>query len=134
LMRHRGEIWFGLDDEDLPAAQGFVGNSNLLVAPAWRLPRELVSFTPAVAWIRERLSREYGVNAEEIWELGGRYYPSLGVTPEVVYPLAVEVQAERRAERKLSWVRLSELVRERHRLADGHLRIVVGRAAHALGL
>ena len=33
-----GEVLFGVDDDDLPAAQLFTGNSNLLVAPAWRIP------------------------------------------------------------------------------------------------
>jgi hypothetical protein len=41
-----GEVWIGIDDDDLPAAQCFHGNSEILVAPAWRLPREVASLTP----------------------------------------------------------------------------------------
>jgi hypothetical protein len=37
------------------------------------------------------------------------------------------------AERTLRWVPLAEVVREIHRVRDGHLRIVALRAAHALG-
>ncbi|MCA9793219.1 MAG: methyltransferase domain-containing protein, partial [Candidatus Eremiobacteraeota bacterium] len=32
-----GNVYFGVDDDDLPACQAFLGNSQLLVAPAWRL-------------------------------------------------------------------------------------------------
>ena len=71
---------------------------------------------------------------ERFWDLGGRYHPSPGVTPEVVYPMAVEVAAERpAAARALAWVRLDDAVRGLSHLHDGHLRVVVLRAAHALG-
>lgn len=38
LRRDEDTIWIALDDDDLPAAQSFTGNSELLVAPAWRCP------------------------------------------------------------------------------------------------
>jgi SAM-dependent methyltransferase len=132
LRRHDGEVFLGLDDDDLPAAQNFRGNSNLLVAPAWRLPREVTSMTPALDWIRERLRVEYGATAGEIFELGGRYHPSPGVTPEEVHPFAAVIVEERPAARALSWVRLAEAVAHRHALVDGHLRIVALRVAHAV--
>ncbi len=126
-------LLLGLDDDDLPAAQLFNGNSNLLVTPAWRVPRERPTMTPARAFVRERLAQEYGLELGRMWELGGRYHPSPGVTPEVVYPLAVEVTAESAAARKLLWVPLDELIAARRELCDGHLRIGLLRAAHALG-
>lgn len=134
LRRHAGEVWIGLDDDDLPAAQCFSGNSQLLVAPAWRLPRDVASITPARAWIRARLRAEYGLETGEAWELGGRYHPSPGVTPEVVHPLALEVTAEGDGPRALVWVRLAEVAAGLAGLPDGHLRTVAARAAHALGL
>jgi hypothetical protein len=67
-------------------------------------------------------------------ELGGRYHPSAAVTPEVVHPLCVVVDRERPSRRRLSWVPLAELTPNLDSLVDGHLRIVAGRAAHALGL
>jgi hypothetical protein len=57
LRRHAGEVWIGVADDDLPAAQCFEGHSELLVAPAWRVPRELTTMTPATAWMRARLGR-----------------------------------------------------------------------------
>jgi hypothetical protein len=134
LRRHDGEVWIGIDDDDLPAAQSFSGASSILVAPAWRVPRELASWNAARAWVAERLLGEYGVRAADVWELGGRYHPSPGLTPEVVHPLAVEVAEEVGGERGLLWLRLQEAVSHAGELRDGHLLILVLRAAQALGL
>jgi hypothetical protein len=134
LVRSGGDVLVGIDDDDLPAAQLFDGNSNLPVAPAWRIPRERRTTTPARGFVRERLAVEYGLEAGRFWELGGRYHPSPGVTPEVVYPVAVEVVRQSPGgQRLLYWVSLDELVAERGAIRDGHLRIGVLRAAHALG-
>jgi SAM-dependent methyltransferase len=134
LGRVQGEVLLGIDDDDLPAAQSFTGNSNLLVAPAWRLPRDVSGVEASRAWITARIIDDYGLCVRGIWELGGRYHPSAGVTPEVVWPLAFAVDPLTRGKRALSWVPLLDLVRERDRLHDGHLRTVGLRAAHALGL
>jgi hypothetical protein len=135
LTAFSGEVWIGIDDDDLPAAQCFHGNSEILVAPAWRLPREVASLTPAREWVRERLQAEYGVVGGEIWELGGRYHPSPGVTPEVVHALAIEIVGRKTdGQRTLTWVTLRDAMANRADLRDGHLRTVVLRAAHALGL
>jgi SAM-dependent methyltransferase len=134
LARRGDELLLGLDDDDLPAAQCFHGNRELLVAPAWRLPATVTSTTPARAWAGARLAAEYDVEAGAVWELGGRYHPSAGATPEVVYPLAVEVRREGPKGRPLTWVRLVDEIANRGALLDGHLRIVALRAAHALGV
>ncbi len=134
LRRHAGAVWLGIDDDDLPASQCFDGHSELLVAPAWRLPRTVTGLRATEAFLRERLAREYGGVCGPLTELGGRYHPSPAVTPEVVYPYAAEVRAEGPGVRALRWVRLDDAVRHRAQLLDGHLRVVALRAAHALGL
>ncbi len=134
VRQHRGTIYVAVDDDDLPAAQSFTGNSELLVTPAWRLPQDIESLTPALQWIRERIQTEYGATCGTNWELGGRYHPSLGVTPEVVHTFAFEVLEETQASEKLHWVSLAQLIAKRHQLQDGHLRISSMRAAHALGV
>jgi hypothetical protein len=135
LVRAGGEVLLGLDDFDLPAAQCFEGNSNILVAPAWRLPRALDSLLATQAWLRARLAEEYGIECGTLWELGGPYHPTPGATPEVVHPFALEVTAERASgARRLTWVPLGALVADSALLVDGHLRVVALRAAHALGL
>jgi hypothetical protein len=134
LRQSEGVVWIGVDDEDLPAAQSFSGNSQLLVAPAWRMPKELRTLTPALKWTRKKIESLYQVNLGRSWELGGRYHPSLGATPEVVHPVAFEVTGDNPGGRELQWVPLVKLVQERASLQDGHLRIVALRSAHALGL
>lgn len=105
------------------------------MAPAWRLPREIAGIRGSREWICEQLRHDYGAAVAEIWELGGRYHPSPGVTPEVVYPLAVRVERiEPDAPLALYWVPLREIVERRGELHDGHLLTVALRAAHALGL
>jgi hypothetical protein len=133
LWRVGDEVYLGADDDDLPAAQAFTGNSHLLVAPAWRVPRDIESITPARAWIVDRLRDEYALEVGEVWELGGRYFPSPGVTPEVVHPLAVEVRTASAGGRPLTWLPLRTVTSALPILRDGHLRIVALRAAHALG-
>jgi len=131
LLRRGDVVHLGVCDEDLPAAQCFLGNSQLLVAPAWRLPRDLRFVHDARAFLADRLLAEHGVRAGSVWDLGGRYHPSAGLSPEVVVPMAVEVLE---AGSSLSWVPLSSVGPHRDELLDGHLRIVALRAAHALGL
>jgi hypothetical protein len=136
LTRQGAEVLMAVDEDDLPAAQAFSGNSNLLVTPAWRLPRDVQTPSEARAWIVARLEAEYGVVAGDVWELGGSYRPSPGLTPETVFPLAVEVarlaRGESAALRPLTWLPLRQLVAERAGLPDGHLRVLLLRAAHAL--
>lgn len=66
--------------------------------------------------------------------LGGKYYPATSASPEVVYPLAVEVDAQSVRCASLSFVPLRALWQRRRQLEDGHLLITMWRLAHALGL
>jgi SAM-dependent methyltransferase len=134
LMRVGAQVLLGVDDDDLPAAQCFTGESQLLVTPAWRLPSRCADLPAAKSWVREQIAKEYGIRTGELWTLGGSYFPSAGATPEVVHPWAIEVRAVTPALRALHWIPLDELVEGRAELHDGHLRILSVRAAHALGL
>lgn len=134
LARSGGRVLIGLDDDDLPAAQCFTGNSELLVAPAWRVPREVSGMARTRAFVGGRMREELGLVCDGFFELGGRYHPSAGLTPEVVYPLAARVRIEGEVGLRLHWVPLDEVVSHRAGLRDGHLRILGLRAAHALGL
>ena len=133
LLRHMGGVVFiGLDDDDLPAAQCIRGNSELWVAPAWRLPHSVCGPEQGVIFVRERLHQEYGVTIADTAWLGGRYHPSTGATPEVVHPLAVDVAEVEPGHRNLTWVPLNELLTTGQWLSDGHLRIAVERSVHLL--
>ena len=128
-----GRPLLALDEDHLPAAQSFAGVSDLLVTPAWRLPREVSTPSRAQAFVRERLLDEYGLQAGACWELGGPYRPSPGLTPEVVHPLACQALALRPGRRGLRWVPLQGVIDHRGQLPDGHLRVLALRASHALG-
>jgi SAM-dependent methyltransferase len=128
-----GRALIGLDEDDLPAAQSFAGVSNLLVTPAWRMPRSIASLPAAQAFVAARLAAEYGLTVGRGRELGGPYRPSAGLTPEIVHPLAFQVAHAGDGPRTLLWVPLEDLLARRDRLPDGHLRVVALRASHALG-
>ncbi|GAB4214976.1 MAG: hypothetical protein OHK0013_40110 [Sandaracinaceae bacterium] len=141
LARIDGTLCLGIDDDDLPAAQCFHGNSEILVTPAWRLPREvLVARAPiraAQAFVRDRYREEHGLEVQEIADLGGRYHPSAGATPEVVHPWLVVVAGRApgvRPQRALRFVPVEEVLAHAHAIVDGHLRVVALRVGSLLGL
>ena len=136
-MRAFGDvICLGLDDDDLPAVQSCYGHSDVHVAPAWRLPTECASREEALRFVHARLLAEHGIAVGELTELGGRYHPSPGATPEVVHPFATWVTAitADANTRPLHFVPLEELVLHATQVIDGHLRVVALRAASMLGL
>jgi len=141
IARIGGALHLGLDDDDFPAAQCFHGASQMLVAPAWRLPREVLGAVAPIratqAFVRERYRAEHGLEVGEIVELGGRYFPSAGVTPEVVFPWLVVMTGLVEGivpKRRLRFVPLSDAVSHADELVDGHLRVAVWRAASMLGV
>lgn len=135
VLRRAGDrIWIGLADEDRPAAQCMSGRSDLWCAPAWRVPKDVIGMKAARGWATERLRDAHGVEAGEVFELGGRWHPSSGTTPEIAFAMAVEVKTEHGGKWPLAWVELHMLLAENEVLRDGHTRVVAWRAAHALGL
>ncbi len=132
LYRQEGRTYFGVEDRDLPAVQGFTGNSNLLAVPAWRLPPTIDSMPMAKSWVRDQASLELGIEIGELWELGGAYHPTPGLTPESVYPLVAEVRQVSNLPGRIHWVSIDDLIRHREHLKDGHLRILLMRVAHAI--
>lgn len=135
LLRRAGDrVWLGLVDDDRPAAQCITGHSELLVTPAWRVPRDVVGVRASRAWACARASTEHGLALGECYELGGRFHPSSGTTPELVFPLAVEVLSEREDATPLLWIELRDFLAADALQRDGHTRVLAWRAAHALGL
>lgn len=135
LARVNDVVCVGLDDDDLPAIQSFYGRSNVLVAPAWRLPETSDARAEALSFVRARLLVEHGLEVGEMTELGGRYHPSPGATPEVVHPFAAWVSSSSagKGSRALRFVPIEELVAHATEIVDGHLRVAVLRAASMLG-
>lgn len=132
LWQHQKEPYLGLYDDDFPSAQCFAGHSNLLVTPAWRLPFSVSTLGQMEEFLIERLEAQHAVIVRECFSLGGPYFPSAGVTPEVVYPLACDVQSVGEGAERLLWLPLREVLGKFDSLRDGHLKTVVSRVARAL--
>ncbi|MCA9777837.1 MAG: SAM-dependent methyltransferase, partial [Candidatus Eremiobacteraeota bacterium] len=130
LWKTEAEIFVGLVDEDFPAAQCFRGHSNLWVTPAWRLPESLTNLDEMETFTRERIEEEHGLKAPAFFTLGGPYYPSPGATPEIVYPLACQIEGGQAV--GIRWVSMSYLMESFSALRDGHLKTLLSRASRAV--
>jgi SAM-dependent methyltransferase len=120
----------GLELRDLPAVQAFEGNSRILTIPSWRLPFSLRSIGELPAFVTAALQRDFRLAVRNTWELGGSYFSSPGVTPEVVYPFVVEVEASDVTSSPLHFIDLLDLNLDE--LHDAHLLISTHRLRHAL--
>ena len=78
------------------------------------------------------MQREFALTVQNVWELGGPYFSSPGVTPEVVYPFVVEVSASDVASAKLHFVESNTLGSSLNLINDAHLLIAAHRLRHAL--
>jgi len=134
VVRTREGIRVGIEHRELPVVQHFTGSANLAVTPAWRLPRTLSRLDEVPAFIAERLREEFSLTVRRTWELGGSYHATPGVTPELVWPFAVEVEADAACDSRLHWVPLEVLVSQLDAVRDAHLLVVAWRLAHALGV
>ena len=124
--------YVGMELRDLPAVQSFTGSSRILTIPSWRLPLSLRSIRELPSFITAALQRDFALSVLNVWELGGSYFSSPGVTPEVVYPFVVEVDASEVSSSQLHFIDLDALNLDH--LHDAHLFISTHRLRHALGL
>ncbi|MBV9926146.1 MAG: methyltransferase domain-containing protein [Acidobacteria bacterium] len=134
VVRTEQGVFVGVEHRDLPAVQSFGGSSHIAAAPAWRLPTTVKHLSEIQPFLKEVLGRDFGLRLRRAWELGGAYFPTSGVTPEVVYPFVVEVEADEGLKAKLHFIPLPELTDNLERLRDAHLLIATCRLAHALGV
>jgi hypothetical protein len=133
VVKTQDGIFVGMEKRDLPAVQTFTGSSRLLAAPAWRLPRNIINQSELPSFVTAAMRRDFSVSVLDHWELGGSYFCSPGVTPEVVYPLLVEVDVNDLSRSPLTFVALNNLRRSLNLITDAHLLISAHRLIHALG-
>jgi len=126
-------VFLGIEHRDLPAVQAFSGNSGIAVAPAWRLPSTVTHQSEIPRFLKGALNRDFKLRADRTWELGGPYFPSPGVTPEIVYPYVVEVTPGEMSESTLQFIHIDEITGHLDLLYDAHLLIATCRLAHSLG-
>ncbi|QRN96326.1 methyltransferase domain-containing protein [Archangium violaceum] len=134
VVRTREGIRVGIEHRELPVVQHFTGSARIAVSPAWRLPRTLTHLGQVPSFIAERLREEFAVSVRHTWELGGSYHTTPGVTPELVWPFAVEVEAASAHDPRLHWMPLEVLISQLDGVQDAHLLVVAWRLAHALGV
>ena len=133
VVKTEDSVLVGLELRDLPAVQSFTGSSRIVTAPAWRVPRSVSNQTALHSFLANAMQRDFGISILDTWELGGSYFCSPGVTPEVVYPFVVEVDARTIGSSSLTFVRLDDLRRNLGIVRDPHLLISAYRLIHALG-
>lgn len=121
------EIYVGLEMRHLPVPQLHLGNSCIPVAPAYRLPKTISSFKHLEDYILEL--EIYNASIISFTKLGEKLFPSVGITPEQVYPYIVSLT---KSPSELKWIRLSELMDNLDKIRDGHLLVSLFRLSHAL--
>jgi hypothetical protein len=125
-------IFIGIELRDLPAVQAFSGSSRIAAAPAWRLPRAVRHWTELPAFLAKAMRRDFNVRTRQVWELGGSYMPSPGVTPEIVYPFVAEVEANEMHASDLHFIEINDLKNRIDTIHEGHLLISACRLIHSL--
>lgn len=127
-------IFVGIERRDLPAVQTFTGSSAIAVAPAWRLPLSIKHRMELKPYLAEALARDFGARSSgRSWEIGGSYFPTPGVTPEIVYPFVAEIESAVASHSDLRFIEINDLAANLHLIQDAHLLIAACRLAHALG-
>ncbi len=125
--------FIGLEFRHLPAPQRFNQSSHLACVPAWRLPFSVKHKFDLEPFLRESFPMDFGIEVRNIWELGGSYFTSAGITPEIVYPSAVELKTDDLMKADLRYFEIGELLSYSNKIEDAHFLILLNRLAHALG-
>jgi len=133
FIKTQTELLVGIELRDLPAPQRFSGNSRLACVPAWRLPFAVEHKFDLEPFLHEKFPKDFSVSIKKAWELGGSYFTSAGITPEIVYPLAVELDAKGLGANDLKFFHLKDLLENSDQIQDAHLLILLNRLGHALG-
>ncbi len=134
IYRRNGEVFVGLETQQLPASQVHEGSASILTNTAWRLQKGVQNLDEAEAYLKNKIHGQYRIRTLQMMPLGGEYYTSAGVSPEIVFPYLVEVDAKTAQSSKLKWVSLKDLLAHRREIRDGHLLTGTYRAAHLLGI
>lgn len=133
VVKTQRSTYVGVEWRDLPAVQSFAGSSRILTIPSWRLPLSLRTVGNLPAFIAAALHRDFGLIVRKTWELGGSYFSSPGVTPEVVYPFVVEIEAPDIPSSPLHFIDCTLITKNLNHLHDAHLFLSAHRLLHALG-
>lgn len=126
VFRKGGQIYVGLETQSLPIPQIYSGNSIIITAPAKRLPKEVQNMCDLESYISDMRIGKSKVG--RFFKLGEKYFPSIGVTIEQVYPYVVCLK---KVDKNLKWVSLADLYQNMAKIEDAHLLICINRLIHA---
>jgi SAM-dependent methyltransferase len=127
------DVFVGVEFRDLPAPQNFTRSSRIACVPAWRLPFSVEHKFDLEPFLQKAFPADFGVSIGKFSELGGSYFTSAGITPEIVYPAAVELDSLNISTTDLKFFRLQNLLDNSHLIPDAHFLILLNRLGHALG-
>jgi hypothetical protein len=126
------DIMVGLELRDLPGPQ-LVGHTSLLATvPSIRIPSDVTSMHVARQFTVDKFGKLFDVTVSQSKRLGGKYFKSPGITPDIEYPIIVEVDLSRSKTDTLHWVSLREMVDHIDELRCGQAITLLWRAAHML--
>ena len=125
VFSHQNEIFLGIEKRDLPVPQINEGNSTILTAPAYRLPKQVTNIFEMKNFIYAQ--KMFNCKVESMQKLGEKYIPCAGLSPEQVYPYIVTLNAP---SKDLHWISLNTLYENSAQLRDGHLLICLYRLKH----
>lgn len=129
IFKAENDIYLGLEIRSLPVPQIHTGNSLIMTVPAVRLNKEIKTLFDLQTYISNYMIGTS--NIIDYFKLGEKYYPSIGITPEQVYPFIVTLNLP---DKSLNWIKLSELFVHIEELNDAHLLICLNRLTHALNV
>ena len=134
VLKTQRSTFMGLELRDLPAVQSFAGSSRIVTIPSWRVPRSVKNVGELPAFVASAMRRDFTLSVRKVWELGGPYFSSPGVTPEIVYPFVVEIDAGNLTSSALHFIDCDVLRSKLDQIHDAHLLIATYRLGHALGI
>ena len=127
VFSFKGSIYLGIEKRNLPVPQINEGNSTILTAPAYRLPKNITNIKELDDFICNK--EIFGCKPLNIQKLGEKYLPCAGITPEQVYPYLITLD---HPSSNLYWISLNSLMEFSSKLRDGHLLVCIYRLIHFL--
>lgn len=127
VCRYNDQVFVGLEVRSLPVPQLYTGNSTLLTVPAYRLPYSVTDRRKLELYLSKL--KIGNSNVMNYVKLGEKYFPSIGITTEQVYPFVVCLDEP---SNELNWVKLTDLVNNMENLEDAHLLIAICRFTHMM--
>lgn len=83
--QHSGEVMAGVIVDFLPIPERYSGNGEIVSLPTLPLPKEITNMDMAKKYIAEK----FEIKVEQVSKMGEPYYSHIGVTPQRIFPFAI---------------------------------------------